>query len=213
MALIEKPCRRNRCMSSLVMAWILPPSKRISGTSQACPNRVGQLPAKRIPLRANGEGLRLLRIAPSEQIGGDLATASLALVMRRRLCQPGTRRRRGGWGLGGGRSAGLACGGCSSWASAGAVLCSGVGSARARVSFDEHARSSLAGLAPSRRLCESAARSGSHPSSAGALDRRWRHALASSISLLRGQTPDCFAVMHVAGRVRVPMCYWAVRGR
>jgi hypothetical protein len=62
MALIEKPCRRNRCMSSLVMAWILPPSKRISGTSQACPNRVGQLPAKRIPLRANGEGLRLLRI-------------------------------------------------------------------------------------------------------------------------------------------------------
>jgi hypothetical protein len=49
-------------MSSLVMAWILPPSKRISGTSQACPNRVGQLPAKRIPLRANGEGLRLLRI-------------------------------------------------------------------------------------------------------------------------------------------------------
>jgi hypothetical protein len=145
--------------------------------------------------------------------GGEPRTASLALVMRRRLCQPGTRRRRGGWGLGGGRSAGLACGGCSSWASAGAVLGSGVGSARARVSFDEHARSSLAGLAPSRRLCESAARSGSHPSSAGALDRRWRHALASSISLLRGQTPDCFAVMHVAGRVRVPMCYWAVRGR
>ena len=213
MALIEKPCRRNRCMSSLVMAWILPPSKRISGTSQACPNRVGQLPAKRIPLRANGEGLRLLRIGTlrANRGGfGDCLSRARDAAQTLPTGHPAAARRVGPRR---GRSAGLACGGCSSWASAGAVLCSGVGSARARVSFDEHARSSLAGLAPSRRLCESAARSGSHPSSAGALDRRWRHALASSISLLRGQTPDCFAVMHVAGRVRVPMCYWAVRGR
>ena len=101
MALIEKPCRRNRCMSSsLVMGGFCHLANTILGMSRACPRRVGTARQPKIPLRTAGRAVFAAKSALPTKSGGDLMTSSRALARGRfdfagsapRHCSSGVRR-------------------------------------------------------------------------------------------------------------------------